>query len=582
MSKKLEYRETVANLKKTWQFAKKNKKELYGYLISAVLISAVGAILPILSAQVILNLTGGKFRELIMAAAIVLAVEMFRSIAMFFARKFGSTFFRETLVEVQQTIAIETINLETQVIDKNSSGTFIDRLNKDSSDIADVFSLLNETVAELLSNFGVVIAFYIISREMFFFSMSGVILLFILKRIRMKKYFELDKKFRQISEKNTGLITELVRGVRDIKVLNASESFSNTVFERLRKSNQERFVMNAILIKYDFITKNLQDIFTFSFIVVGVLFINNDMLTVANFVVLYLYQSRIYNVLNVFARVFEYLKKFNLSSARVFEIIDGEDYPKEKFGTKHLKKVNGNFEFKNVTFGYNENTDIIKDISFKVNANETVAFVGKSGGGKTTIFSLLTKLYNINSGEILIDGIDINELDRDTIRGNISIITQNPYIFNFSIRDNLSVVKGNLTEEEMISACKKACIHDYIMRLPDQYDTMVGEGGVTLSGGQRQRLAIARALIKNTEIILFDEATSALDNQTQAEIQTAINNMRKKHTILIIAHRLSTIASSDRIILIDDGKIIAEGSHEALLKSSKEYHSLYNEELKEK
>ena len=192
---------------------------------------------------------------------------------------------------------------------------------------------------------------------------------------------------------------------------------------------------------------------------------------------------------------------------------------------------------------------------------------------------MISKLYDINSGEILIDGINIDELDEDSIRGNISIITQNPYIFNMTIKENLTSVKDNLSDEEIVKACKLACLHDYIMSLPDGYDTIVGEGGLVLSGGQKQRLAIARALVQNTKIILFDEATSALDNETQKNIQDAINNMKNKYTILIVAHRLSTVINSDRILLVEDGKISAEGTHKELLEQSPTYNKLYKLEL---
>ena len=219
-------------------------------------------------------------------------------------------------------------------------------------------------------------------------------------------------------------------------------------------------------------------------------------------------------------------------------------------------------------------------MNFKIKANSTVAFGGKSGSGKTTVFNLLCKMYNIESGTITIDGIDINDLDKDSIRGNITIISQNPYIFNMSIRDNLRLVKENLTDEEMKKACKTACLEEFIKSLPDGYDTIIGEGGINLSGGERQRLAIARALIQKTEIILFDEATSALDNETQANIKKAIDNMKNEYTILIIAHRLSTVIDCDRILFLDEGKIKAEGTHQELLNSCKNYQNLYESELK--
>ena len=225
---------------------------------------------------------------------------------------------------------------------------------------------------------------------------------------------------------------------------------------------------------------------------------------------------------------------------------------------------------------------MLKGLSFNVKANETVGFVGKSGVGKTTIFSLLCKLYNVDDNQIFIDGKDINTLDEKSIRNNITIISQNPYIFNMSIKDNLRLVKKNVTDEEIVRACKLACLDEFINALPDKYDTVVGEGGVTLSGGQRQRLAIARAFIQDTRIILFDEATSNLDNETQALIQEAINNLKQKYTILIVAHRLSTVINSDRIIVIDDGKVVGEGKHRTLLKNNKIYKKLYETEIKEK
>ena len=289
--------------------------------------------------------------------------------------------------------------------------------------------------------------------------------------------------------------------------------------------------------------------------------------------------NRVVSIVNYFSILLEKLKSFNLSSVRIFNIIDSDEFKKEKFGTIHLDNVKGNFEFKNVKFGYNEDNIILKDINFIVNSRETVGFVGKSGAGKSTIFSLLCKMYDVNDGVITIDGVNINELDKSSIRDNITIINQNPYIFNLSIRDNLKLVKEDLTDEEMFEACKLACLDEFINGLPDGYDTIIGEGGVNLSGGQRQRLAIARALVQKTEIILFDEATSALDNETQESIQDAIKNLKNDYTILIIAHRLSTIINCDRIIVLNDGVIEDSGTHYELLDRCSEYRKLYEKEL---
>lgn len=220
-------------------------------------------------------------------------------------------------------------------------------------------------------------------------------------------------------------------------------------------------------------------------------------------------------------------------------------------------------------------------MSFEVEANKTVAFVGKSGAGKTTIFNLISKLYDADSGEIILDKYNIKDLDRDSIRGNLSIISQNPYIYNMSIRENLQIIKTDATEKDIKKACKMACLHDFVMTLKDGYDTIVGEGGVTLSGGQKQRLAIARAFLLKTKIILFDEATSALDNETQKEITKAIENMKGDYTVLIIAHRLSTVQNADKIFVIDNGKVVDSGTRNYLLKNCKVFKKLYETELED-
>lgn len=332
-----------------------------------------------------------------------------------------------------------------------------------------------------------------------------------------------------------------------------------------------------LFLKY--IIGNSRDLFNFIFILIGIFLLKDNAITISSFLIAYMYKDRVINLLTYFTSIIEQMKDFNISANRVFEIISSDILKKEEFGNKDIKKLEGNFEFKNVKFSYNNKQKVLKNLSFKINANETIAFVGKSGSGKSTIFSLINKLYNIDDGSIKLDGVNINDLSKDTIRNNMSIITQNPYIFNFSIKDNLKLVKSNMTDKEMKEICKMASLHDFIMTLPDKYDTLIGEGGVTLSGGQRQRLAIARALLKKTEIIMFDEATSALDNETQYEIKKAINNMKGQYTILIVAHRLSTVIDSDRIIIIDDGKNIGEGTHEDLIKNNEFYKHLYLTEL---
>jgi ABC-type multidrug transport system fused ATPase/permease subunit len=365
-------------------------------------------------------------------------------------------------------------------------------------------------------------------------------------------------------------------------MLNAKESFIKVLNGNIKNKNEKYLEMRNLDIAYNLVIDSLTTLFELLLIILFIYLISNNMLTVAMAIALFSYRDRLMsNFMERVSQLLEEANSFNLSFERVFSLLDNKTFKKEKFGIETIENIKGDFEFKNVCFSYNDGLQVLDNISFKVKANSTVGFVGSSGSGKTTIFSLLCKMYDINSGEILIDNKNINDLDEDSIRGNITIIGQSPYVFNMSIIDNMKLVKENATLEEIKEACKLACLDEYIESLPEKYDTVIGEGGVTLSGGQKQRMAIARALIQKTEIILFDEATSALDNETQRKIQDAINNLKNEYTIMIIAHRFSTILNCDKIFFIDKGKVLDSGTHEELLKKCKEYKKLYESEIKE-
>ncbi|MER2235163.1 MAG: ABC transporter ATP-binding protein, partial [Candidatus Limivicinus sp.] len=269
-------------------------------------------------------------------------------------------------------------------------------------------------------------------------------------------------------------------------------------------------------------------------------------------------------------------------------LVNSPEFPKERFGSVEQEHPQGEITFEKVRFSYASNDPlvpekpVIRDMSFTIRAGEMVALVGRSGCGKSTVFNLICRLYDPQRGRILLDGTDIRTLTKDSIRNNMTVVSQAPYIFHLTVRENLRMAKPDMTEEEMHQACALACIDEDIEEMPNGYDTMIGEGGVNLSGGQRQRLAIARSILKDYRVILFDEATSALDNVTQAKIQKAIDQISKDRTVVLIAHRLSTVIHSDRILYMQDGKILAEGTHEELLESCEPYRLLYQEEASAK
>lgn len=573
-------KEFFSNLKKAWVYGKGQKKFIIGYIVFNIIFIFINLFVPILSAKAIVELTNNKLNQVVFIGFVILVVELLRNFANYITGYFRQQIYRETYSKIETTLGAEILKIENQSLDEKGSGLFIQRLTNDASKIADIFVVLNIYLTNILTDIGIFLAVFIINKVVFFYLLLTICTIFVVEKKRTNVVNAQDKIYRKKNERVSGFIGELVRGAHDIKMLNAENSFIKELDSKIIDLNNEKYKMDEKNRNYILLSGTLSDIFSTGNIILSVFLITQNLLSIPNALVINNYLSRLTSIIYFASQLLEKVKDFNLSSERVLAIMDGEEFGKETFGKKHLGKANGDFEFKNVTFTYKNGHKVIDNMNFKIKANSTVAFVGKSGSGKTTVFNLLCKMYDIDSGKITIDGIDIKELDKDSIRGNITIISQNPYIFNMSIRDNLRLVKENLTEEEMIEACKTACLEDFIKSLPDGYDTIIGEGGINLSGGERQRLAIARALVQKTEIILFDEATSALDNETQANIKKAIDNMKNEYTILIIAHRLSTVIDCDRILFLDEGKIKAEGTHKELLSNCKNYQSLYEAELK--
>lgn len=572
-------KELIYNLKFAWRYAKNQKKLIILYILCNLFQIIISVFLPVLSAKIIVSLTDNQLIQVLNIALILLVTELFRNCVVYLTNFFSQKIYRETFISVQSDLGYEILKLQNKCIDDNSSGVFIQRLTSDTSNIADVFNVLNIYLTHVLTDIGIFAAIFFINKKVFLFVIVMTFIIYLIESRRVKILNERDKEFRKKNENVSGFVGELVRGVRDIKMLGAEDSFMGELHKKIIDLNKYRYKMMSTNRNYTFIRGTYYDFFNTTLIFFLVYLIYTGELLLASGLIIHNYMNRVVSIVNYFSILLEKLKSFNLSSVRIFNIIDSDEFKKEEFGITHLDNVKGNFEFKNVKFGYNEDSIILKDINFKVKSRETVGFVGKSGAGKSTIFSLLCKMYDVNDGSITIDGVNINELDKESIRGNITIINQNPYIFNLSIRDNLKLVKKDLTDDEMYDACKLACLDDFINSLENGYDTIIGEGGVNLSGGQRQRLAIARALVQKTEIILFDEATSALDNETQESIQDAIKNLKDDYTILIIAHRLSTIINCDRIIVLNDGVIEDSGTHYELLDRCSEYRKLYEREL---
>lgn len=458
-------------------------------------------------------------------------------------------------------------------------GEFINRLYNDPDRVMELLAKLIKLICKAL----VVVAILILA-----FSISWVIGLeivifgIVMGYISTKYFPKIKKTQEQIKKQSDAYVktaTENITGIREIKSLGIKKNIEKSIKERLNALfTDTKKIKNHEVWYYGF---NNLAYFTLQFVILltcGYFFIQGK-ITYATFIMMEMYIWRIDEVVESISEFGVSYNKVTVSLKRIDEIINNRLYEDEHFGEETLVNNAGVIEFKNVKFKYSEDEDYtLNGLNLKVVPNKKIAVVGKSGNGKSTIFNLLLRYFDSTTGEILIDGINIKDLTEKSLRENISIIRQAPFLFNLTIFENFKLVKPNVTLKEVRKYCKEAYIDDYIMSLPNKYNTVIGEGGINLSGGQKQRLAIARTLLLNTKIILFDEATSALDNESQEYIKKTINNLVKDHTIIIVAHRLSTIVDADIINIIDKGKLESSGTHEELLKTSKVYKTLYSNE----
>lgn len=298
----------------------------------------------------------------------------------------------------------------------------------------------------------------------------------------------------------------------------------------------------------------------------GGYFVMRGRMSTADIVGFFMYLSLFYSPLSALARLAEDIQVSKACGNRVLELLDTESEIKEEDDAKDIPTCSGDVRFDNVVFGYSDDSKVLDGISFDVKPGKMLALVGATGVGKTTIVSLLERFYDPQSGKITIDGHDIRHATLSSLRKNISIVLQDVFLFNGTVYENIAYGAENATEEEVYAAAKTACADEFIREMPEGYMTKIGERGVRLSGGQKQRIAIARAVLRKTPILVLDEATSAVDNETEAQIQKAIENLSGSHTLIVIAHRLTTIMKADDIIVLHDGKIAEEGTHDELMK----------------
>ncbi len=472
----------------------------------------------------------------------------------------------------------KALSLPAYAYEKMSSGEIINRITTDSDALSFTFRKLISALGEIVAAF--ILIFYIFYNSI----IVGIEILVIMIILIIVMYYfnpkmkDAHSKRKKEQDKFTSVVNESIRGVREIKTLGIRKSLLSEmqeIIELLYKRSVEEINYE---IKFEIVTRALRVIMEVGVFITCAILLYHNNINLTFFIAMTYYVYRYMYLIENLSDLNQTYQKVTVALGRINELVLNKKYEDEKYGEKTINDVKGVIDFENVTFSYPDEKPILKNFNLRIVPNKKIAIVGKSGQGKSTLFNLLTRVFDINKGKIKIDGIDIKELDEDTLRKNISIIRQEPFIFNRTIKENFKIVNNKLTLKEIRKFAKLAYLDDYIMSLPKKYNTLLGEGGVNLSGGQKQRLSIARTLIKETKIVFFDEATSALDNNSQEFIKETIDNLVKDHTVVIVAHRLSTIRDADIIYVVDDGKIVGEGTHKELLKSNKIYKNLYETE----
>ena len=529
-----------------------------------------------------------------------MAFAVLERIITFFSNYFYHKYSNKIMEELNLDLAKQAFKLNSETYNNHNTGEFVQRIVTDPEKIVNSLASIIDYLADVIVAAVMVIYLMTLNVWIALVLLVAIVIGSIIEINRTKVFGKNSYKQRKTLDEINSLTTEIVRSEKDVKSLGLESrltTVSNKNYNRYRKI---RYKTNIVDVGFWTVRDIIIKIFSIAMLILGVYLINGALITLATFMIVYTNNDSLINLVRNIGRISTNLVEVKVSSKRMFSLFDENEFSTEWFGDVNLNNIRGEIEFKKVRFSFkeyklepikstnknktknpnlekvlvNKNT-VLDNLSFKIKPNTTVAFVGKSGSGKSTILNLMSKMYEVDSGEVLIDGININSLNKHTLRNSISLVNQFPYIFDMTIKENLLLAKEDATDDEIKLAIKKASLDEFVSSLPEGLNSKVGESGIKLSGGQKQRLAIARALLRNSSILVFDESTSSLDNFAQDEVKKSIDSLKGESTIVIVAHRLSTIKNVDHIFFLDDGKICDEGSFDKLFKTNKEFKEMF-------
>ena len=562
-------------------FAKPYKKQFIIATISAIILSFLGPIRPMLINYAIDNFIIISDPENLLKITVLLIGLLFcEGFIQFFYIYLSTWIGQNVILDLRKKIFRHIMSLKMKFFDKTPIGTLVTRAVSDIETIADIFSQgLLVIIAELLKL--VIVLVFMFYTD---WRLSIIALLTIPVLLVATAWFKRNIKasFQDVRDKVSSInsfVQEHIVGMNIVQIFNREEA----EFDKFKKINADHRDAHLRSIFYYAVFFPVVEVL--SAVSIGLVvwyggegILSGKDITIGEIIAFILFIHMMFRPIRQLADRFNVLQMGIVGSERVFKIIDTDEKIKDE-GKTEVSDLSGEISFENVWFRYKEDQWILKDLSFSVNSGKFLALVGQTGAGKSSIIRILNRFYEIEKGKIKIDNISIDDLTLNSLRNNIALVQQEVFLFSDSISNNISLYEDNITKEQIVQASKDIDIYEFIMSLPNGFEYVVGERGVTLSSGQRQLIAFLRVYVRNPKILILDEATASIDSSTEALIQNALSKLSKNRTTIVIAHRLSTIVNANKILLLEDGKIKEEGTHRNLLEQKGEYFKMYQNQI---
>ena len=568
-------------LKRFLAYYKPHKVMFAFDMLASLMVAVIAIFYPIITRYMLNDLIPNKeFRLIVVFGCLLLGLYFIRMLLNYFIQFEGHTIGAKMQAKMRSDMFNHLQKLPFKFYDDNETGKIMTRMTNDLWEISELAHHGPENL--LISSISIVLSFSYLATINIWLTLiifACVPFLIIISRSLRKRMKEAFTETRKATAEINASIESSITGIRVTKAYTNASTESDK-FEvgnrRFLSSRREAYKSMGL---FHSSTTFVTDVFNVIVLIAGGIFLYNGKINLGDYTAFIVSVNLFIGPVNTLIGFMEQYQNGTTGFKRFLEILDTEP-EMDKEGARDIENVRGDIKFDNVSYGYGDDRDVLHNLSLDIKAGQIYALVGPSGGGKTTICHLIPNFYEVENGKISIDGQDIKDLTRHSVRRAVGIVQQDVHLFNSSIRDNILYGRPDASDNEVIEAAKRANIHDYVMTLENGYDTVIGERGVKLSGGQKQRLSIARVFLKNPPILILDEATSALDNTTEILIQEALNELCKGRTTIVVAHRLSTIKNADKIAVISGGCLTELGSHEELLAKGGEYAELYNLQFK--